>query len=319
MLTHRFEVETPARLDVLVAEAVEEVSRSRAARLVRGGAVTVDGKVVTRPSHTPEAGSQLEIHVPEPEPTDVIAQDLPVSIVFEDDQLAVIDKAPGMVVHPSPGHASGTLVNALLHHLDGLSGVGGELRPGIVHRLDRGTSGLMVVAKHDQAHRHLAAQFADHSAGRRYLAVCIGRPKEERGTITSYLGRHPKDRLRMASVPSSRGRRAVTHWRVRTRAGSLTLVECRLETGRTHQVRVHLTEQGWPIAGDGLYAPKGQARLPASVRGLVDPSGQRPLLHAWRLDLTHPATEERRVFRAAPPPDYSAVLDALGVDFTDAD
>jgi 23S rRNA pseudouridine1911/1915/1917 synthase len=221
----------------------------------------------------------------------------------------VIDKPPGLVVHPAAGHADGTLVNALLFHLDGLSGIGGVERPGIVHRLDRGTSGLMVVAKNDAAHQHLAAQFAEHSAGRRYLALCMGVPTDASGTVRSFLGRHPTDRLRFASTTEDRGKIAITHWRRVAVAGTISLIECRLETGRTHQVRVHLTEQGWPLVGDPTYQRRS-AKLPATLR-FVDP--ERPLLHAWRLDLTHPRTGAAMAFERPPPADFVAALEAVGI------
>ncbi len=216
-----------------------------------------------------------------------------------------------MVVHPAPGHTSGTLVHALLHHLDDLSGIGGEQRPGIVHRLDRGTTGLLVVAKHDRAHRHLADQFARRVAGRTYLALCHGVPAADQGTIESELARHPRERVRMASTDRG-GRHAVTHWRVRARADGASLLQCRLQTGRTHQVRVHLSEQGWPLIGDGLYRRRA-CRLPPALRGIVDDTGVRPLLHAWQLRLIHPTSGEALSFDAPLPADLQAGLAALGI------
>lgn len=301
------EVEGPGRLDAVLAAQIPEHSRSRWAALVRQGRVTVDGAVETRPSARVEAGARIDVELPEPVPVGLIAQDLPIAIVHEDADLVVVDKAPGMVVHPGAGHPDGTLVNALLHHVRDLSGIGGELRPGIVHRLDAGTSGLLVVAKHDRAHRHLADQFADHSAGREYLALCMGRPRGDVGRIASNLDRHPKDRVRFASTGDpERGRPAVTHWRVLERFdGGAVLVRCTLETGRTHQVRVHCTEAGFPLLGDPLY---GNARPPERVRGLVVDG--RPLLHAAVLRFTHPDGRPLR-FDASPPPDFQAVWDAL--------
>jgi 23S rRNA pseudouridine1911/1915/1917 synthase len=294
------------RLDTLLAEAFPEHSRSRLAGLVKAGNVTVDGVVQTRPAMRVNRGSVLVVELPEVTPVGLVAQDLPLVIVYQDAELVVIDKAPGMVVHPGAGHPDGTLVNALMHHVRDLSGIGGELRPGIVHRLDRGTSGLLVVAKTDRAHRHLAAQFADHSAGREYIALCAGRPKQPSGRIESILARHPKDRVRFASTPDAeRGRLAITHWEIEEELGSLTLIRARLETGRTHQVRVHLTEQGWPLLGDPLY---GKARAPASIRGLV--SDDRPLLHARELHFQHPDGQDLS-FTAPPAPDFQAVLEAL--------
>ncbi len=302
------------RLDVVLVATFPELSRARAAKLVREGRVTVDGRVVIRPAEACAEGAALSVDVPPPTPSAAVAQDLPLRLVFEDERLAVVDKAAGMVVHPSPGHADGTLVNALLHHLDDLSGIGGEERPGIVHRLDRGTSGLLVVAKDDLAHRSLQAQFASHAAGRIYLALVHDPPARDRGTERGWLARHPKDRLRQASTTEDRGRLAVTHWEVLARAGTVGLMRCRLETGRTHQVRVHLSEAGSPLLGDGLYARKSASRLPASLKDLVDPSGERPLLHAWRLSFAHPADGRPMAFEAPPPPDFRAVLDRLGFE-----
>jgi 23S rRNA pseudouridine1911/1915/1917 synthase len=301
------EVLTPARLDAALAAALPEHSRSRLAALVKDGRVRVDGRVEVRPGFRVEPGARVELDLPEPTPVGLIAQDLPIHIVWQDADVVVIDKAPGMVVHPGAGHADGTLVNALLFHVRDLSGIGGELRPGIVHRLDRGTSGLMVVAKHDRAHRHLAEQFADHSAGREYLAICAGRPAGDAGRIASNLARHPTDRVRFASTTEpDAGRRAVTHWRVLERFDDgYLLLRCRLETGRTHQVRVHCTEAGMPLLGDPLY---GRAKPPERARDLVD--AERPLLHATKLHFQHPDGRDLR-FDAPPPPDFQAVLDAL--------
>lgn len=312
-MTTRYEalVAATGRLDSAVAACVPDLSRSRAAALVKQGAVTVDGTVVVRVSTEVRVGVQLVVDVPELVADKAVAQDLPLDIVYQDSDLAVINKAAGMVVHPAAGHPGGTLVNALLHHLDGLSGIGGVARPGIVHRLDRGTSGLLVVAKHDLAHRGLAAQFADHSANRRYWALCHGVPKTRTGTVRTHLARHPKDRIRWASTDGHSGKIAVTHWERLDVAGEICLIGCRLETGRTHQVRIHMTESGWPLLGDPVYKRKGR-RLPATVRGMVQPD--RPLLHAWRLALTHPMSGEPLVFTVGPPSDYQKTLDALGIE-----
>ncbi|MBX2803438.1 MAG: RluA family pseudouridine synthase [Myxococcales bacterium] len=300
-----------------MAAMVPELSRSAAARLVREGQVTVDGVVTRRPSAPVRVGQQLSVDVPPPRPSGVQPQALPLHIVYQDSDLAVIDKEAGRVVHPAPGHPDGTLVNALLHHLDDLSGVGGEERPGIVHRLDRGTSGLLVVAKHDAAHRHLAAQFAAHTAGRTYLAIVHGTPREASGRITSRLARHPRDRLRMASTGTAEGREAITDWSLVAPGEGASLIRCTLQTGRTHQVRVHLRELGHPLLGDGLYALRGR-RLRAAVAGLLDPSGQRPMLHAWRLQLAHPADERRLAFVADPPADFVQLLQAFGWELAGA-
>ena len=300
------------RVDAVVAATFPELSRSRAAALVREGAVWVDGEPVGKPSVKVEAGVTLVVEVPEPAPAEAVPQALPIAVVYEDAAIVVVNKDPGMVVHPAPGHPDGTLVNALLHHIDDLSGIGGVQRPGIVHRLDRGTSGLLVVAKTDAAHVALSAQFAAHTAGRRYLALCLGTPKEAGDTIRSFLARHPKDRLRWASTDGSYGKEAITHWEVLARAGTVTLIGCRLQTGRTHQVRVHLCEAGWPLVGDPVYERRGR-RAPASLRDWLAVHPDRPLLHAWRLTLTHPGTGEVRTFEAAPPPDYQEALRAVGI------
>jgi 23S rRNA pseudouridine1911/1915/1917 synthase len=297
------------RLDVVLASCLDDVSRSRVAAWIRAGRVRVAGKTVARPAALVPAGAGLEVDVPPPEPIDAAPEDLPLRRVYEDTDLVVVDKDAGRVVHPSPGHATGTLVHALLFHVRDLSGVGGALRPGIVHRLDKGTSGLMVVAKNDAAHLGLAAQFAAHTAGRTYLAITLGVPAEERGTVRSTLGRHPTDRVRQATVPG--GRVAVTHWTRLQRAGDVGLLRCTLETGRTHQVRVHLYESGWPIAGDGTYARRDR-RPPAVLREALDPTGERPMLHAWRLAFVHPRSGASHAFEAAPPEDFRRASEAAG-------
>jgi 23S rRNA pseudouridine1911/1915/1917 synthase len=303
-------LETGGRLDAVLAAALPELSRSRIADLIRQGHVTVDGDLPRRAAHKVRPGTLVRVDLPPPRPAEAVPQDLPLKVVYEDPDLIVVDKAAGMVVHPSLGHPDGTLVNALLHHVGDLSGIGGVERPGIVHRLDRGTSGLLVVAKHDHAHQALAAQFAAHTAGRTYLALCLGTPPDERGTCRSQLARHPTDRLRWASA-AGKGKHAVTHWAVRGRAGSLALIECRLETGRTHQVRVHLTELGLPLVHDPVYKRRG-FRLPAAVRAL-DLAADRPLLHAWRLRLVHPTSGEPCCFEAKPPGDFMECLAAVGI------
>lgn len=305
------DIDAAGRLDAVLAGQLADLSRSRIASLVKEGAVTVDGEVVRKASTKVAVGQEVVVHVPPPEPMEAVAQDLPVSIVYEDADLVVVNKAAGMVVHPGPGHPDGTLVNALLHHVRDLSGIGGVQRPGIVHRLDRGTSGLMVVAKHDRAHQHLAAQFAEHTAQRRYVAVVLGAVQATRGTITSHLARHPKDRLRWASTDDAeQGKVAITHWERLGVRGTVSLVGCRLETGRTHQIRVHLTELGHPLIGDPVYT-RGNRRPPASIRDQVDALDARPLLHAWSLALDHPSTGERLSWNAQVPPDMAEILGIL--------
>jgi 23S rRNA pseudouridine1911/1915/1917 synthase len=311
---HRFVVERAQRLDTAVVEGVPTLSRAQAARLIGEGRVRVAERSVARPSTRVAPGDAVTVEVPPPVPVDVVAQALPLPVVFQDAALAVVDKPAGMVVHPAPGHADGTLVNALLHHLDGLSSVGGAQRPGLVHRLDQGTSGLLVVAKTDAAHRSLSAQFAAHTAGRTYLAWVHDPPTADRGTCESHLARHPVDRKRYASAADpSRGKRAVTHWEVVLRCGRVGLVACRLETGRTHQVRVHLRELGSPLLGDGMYGRRSSSALLATLRGRLDPSGARPMLHAWQLAFVHPTTGEALRFVAPPPADFGAIAEALGV------
>ena len=310
-----FVAEVDDRLDRVVASQIEALSRSRAAALVKQGVVQVAGEVWSRPSARVRAGMEVSVDVPEPVPDAARPQDLPIRIVHEDEHLVIVDKAPGMVVHPGAGHPDGTLVNALLHHVGDLSGIGGVARPGIVHRLDRGTSGLMVVAKHDRAHRSLAEQFAEKRAGRLYLALCLGAPELRSGTIESFVARHPTQRLRWASTDGSYGKRALTYWRLRGQAHGMSLIECRLGTGRTHQVRVHLTEQGWPLAGDDLY--RRRDRMPWSgVRDGIAALGSRPLLHAWSLTLTHPASGRKETWTAPVAPDFQGILEAL--DLVDA-
>lgn len=298
------------RLDVALAACFPEITRSKASKLIEAGCVTVDGRPVGKVSEKVPAGAALGVRLPEPAPSTAVAQDLPIEIVYQDADVAVVDKAAGMVVHPGAGNWDGTLVNALLFHLEGLSGCNGELRPGIVHRLDRGTSGLLVVAKHDHAHARLAAQFAEHSAGRTYLALCMGEPKTTSGTIRSKLDRHPGDRLRFCSRTDGRGRPAVTHWSVVGYGRGISLIQCRLETGRTHQIRVHLTEQGWPLVGDPLYR-RGDRNEPGWLRPLLP--AQRPMLHAWQLRFAHPADGRPMTFVAPPPADFTAAVDACEI------
>jgi 23S rRNA pseudouridine1911/1915/1917 synthase len=297
------------RLDVVVSAAVAELSRSRATALIRQGMVTVDGVVCTKASTKLGVGAVIAVEIPEPVPLDVLPENIPLDIVYEDADLMVINKAAGMVVHPSPGHSSGTLVNAVLHHADKLSGIGGVARPGIVHRLDKGTSGLIAVAKSDRAHQGLSAQFADHSAQRAYVAICLGVPVLTSGTIRNELGRDPRDRLRYASVLEG-GKSACTHWRVLGRGDRVSLIQCRLETGRTHQIRVHLTEKGWPIAGDPLYKRRA-AQPTVSLRPHLRPN--RPMLHAWELRFAHPGSGEPMTFVGQVPQDFRAAASAVSL------
>ncbi len=268
------------RADALVCRLVPDLTRSAAQKLLERGAVTSAGRPV-RKNDRPAPGDVLEVVLPDPEPIDLVPQDIPLDVVYEDGDVIVVNKPVGLVVHPAPGHPDGTLVNALLYHCGtSLSGINGELRPGIVHRIDRDTSGLIIAAKNDRAHLALAAQLQDHSLARTYEAVAVGSLREDSGTVDAPIGRHPVDRKKMA-VDRKNGREAITHWTVLARYPGYTHVECRLETGRTHQIRVHLASIGHPLLGDTVYGAK------KPVPGLA---GQ--CLHARRLRFVHPSTGE---------------------------
>ena len=286
------------RLDSFLAARLPGLTRSAAARLIETGQVLVDGKPA-RKSAKLAGGETVEVTLPDPEPADALPQDIPLDVVYEDDDVIVVNKPSGLVVHPAPGHPDGTLVNALLHHCGGsLSGVGGELRPGIVHRIDRDTSGLIIAAKNDAAHQALAAQLADHTLARTYEAVVVGALREDGGTVDAPIGRCPSDRKKMAVVPN--GKRAVTHWEVLERFPGLTHVRCRLETGRTHQIRVHMAHLGHPIYGDTVYGGK------KPVPGLT---GQ--CLHAVGLRFVHPRTGETVELSCPLSGEFQALLEKL--------
>ena len=292
METLEFTAETAGeRIDALLPRISEGLTRSAAQKLLDGGAVLVNGRPV-RKNHKVSAGDRIRVTLPDPEPYELTAQDIPLDVVYEDDDVIVVNKPRGMVVHPAPGHPDGTLVNALLWHCgDSLSGVGGERRPGIVHRIDMDTSGLIIAAKNDLAHQGLAAQLADHSMFRIYEAVVCGRLRADSGTVDAPIGRHPTDRKRMC-IDRRGGRPAVTHWEVVARYRGYTHVRCRLETGRTHQIRVHMESIGHGVAGDLVYGRK------APDKGL---SGQ--CLHARELEFTHPRSGDR-IHLSCPLPDY---------------
>jgi 23S rRNA pseudouridine1911/1915/1917 synthase len=287
------------RLDIFLAEQLEDMSRSAIQKLMERGFVTLGGVPVSKNRKT-TAGETYEVQLPEPIATETAAQEIPLDVVYEDADVIVINKPRGMVVHPAPGHSDGTLVNALLHHCgDSLSGIGGEIRPGIVHRIDKDTSGLIIAAKNDSAHASLSAQLKNRSLSRIYEAVAVGNIKEDTGTVSAPIGRHPTDRKRQ--TVTDKGRPAVTHYEVLGRYNGYTHVRCRLETGRTHQIRVHLAYIGHPVLGDLVYGRK------KPEKGL---SGQ--CLHARELKFIHPRTG-REVWLETPLPAYfTEVLGKLG-------
>ena len=283
------------RLDAYLADTLEELTRSAAANLIEAGAVLVDGKTAAK-SLKIAGGETVEIMLPEPEPIDAVPQDIPLDVVYEDSDVIVVNKPSGMVVHPAPGHADGTLVNALLYHCgESLSGIGGALRPGIVHRIDRDTSGLIIAAKNDAAHQSLTAQLSDHTLGRTYECIVTGNLREDAGIVDAPIARHPTDRKKMAVIQG--GRNAVTHWEVIARYPGYTHVRCRLETGRTHQIRVHMAYIGHPILGDTVYGNKKE------VPGLT---GQ--CLHAVGLQFIHPRTGEPVRLSCELPEEFTKML-----------
>jgi 23S rRNA pseudouridine1911/1915/1917 synthase len=291
--------ESGLRVDAALSQALPDLSRSAIQRLLEDGAVTLRGAAVKK-NYKTQAGDVFEVTVPEAQPVDIVAQDIPLDVVYEDGDVIVLNKPKGMVVHPAAGHWDGTLVNALLHHCgDSLSGINGELRPGIVHRIDKDTSGLLIVAKNDLAHQGLAAQLKDHSLSRTYWCIVCGNIREDEGTISAPIGRHPADRKKMA-VTEKNSRDAVTHFRVLRRYRGYTLVECRLETGRTHQIRVHMAWQNHPILGDTVYGHKKP-----------ELGQDSQCLHAIALRFLHPRTGQP-VEVTCPLPDYfQQVLDKL--------
>ena len=286
------------RLDAFLASSLDGLTRSQATRLIESGEVAVNGRAVSK-SYKLAGGEDIAVTLPEPEPVEAVPQDIPLDVVYEDADVIVVNKPSGMVVHPAPGHPDGTLVNALLYHCAGtLSGIGGALRPGIVHRIDRDTSGLIIAAKNDAAHQYLSAQLADHTLARTYECIVVGKLREDRGTVNAPIARHPTDRKRMAVVAG--GREAVTHWEVIARYPGYTHVRCRLETGRTHQIRVHMAYIGHPILGDTVYGAKKE------VPGLT---GQ--CLHAVGLRFLHPRTHEVMELFCPLPDEFTRMLQKI--------
>ncbi|MCL5884807.1 MAG: RluA family pseudouridine synthase [Deltaproteobacteria bacterium] len=309
--THRLTVpkeKAGRRLDLFLAEALPALSRSRVRQLISEGRVVLPGGVA-KPSTRLKGDEEIAVTVPAPRPPGPAAEDRPLEILFQDPHLLVVNKPAGMVVHPAPGHADRTLVNVLLARADRLSGIGGVERPGIVHRLDKDTSGILVVAKTDAAHARLSDQLSAHRMERRYHGIVWGRPPRESGTVETRVGRHPVHRWKMAVLPSG-GRRAVTHYRLLSSFGGFSLVEFLLATGRTHQVRLHCAHIGCPIVGDDVYGkprkiPLGKGPAPPAV------AVSRFLLHAFRLGFVHPATGERLLFEAPDPPEFDAFRAAV--------
>jgi 23S rRNA pseudouridine1911/1915/1917 synthase len=296
------------RLDSYLA-SVAEMTRSAAAKAIEGGLVLVNG-APSQKKYAVKAGDEISFEPSEPEEYDVEPENIPLDIVYEDDMIIVINKPSGMVVHPAPGNYTGTLVNALLYHCkDSLSGVGGVMRPGIVHRIDKDTSGLLVVAKCDKAHVALSEELKYHGITREYRALCIGGFKEDEGTVDYPIGRHPKDRKKMAVVKDG-GREAVTHYRVLERFGGISYLALELETGRTHQIRVHMSYKGHPLLGDEVY---GASKCRFEERHPKRFDGQA--LHATRLTLTHPETGERMSFDAPLPDNFQKALELLRAEY----
>ena len=312
--------EAGMRLDRFLADTLPDLSRSRIKSLLQEGHVTESGQTISDPSYRVKPETVFQVSVPAPEEATPAAQDIPLTIVYEDADLLVIDKPAGLVVHPGPGQPDGTLVNALLAHCgDSLSGVGGVKRPGIVHRLDKDTSGLIVVAKNDAAHQSLSAQFADRSIDRSYRAIVWGVPMPPSGRIEGNIGRHPKDRKKMAVVAEPRGKSAATNYRLLQRFGdAASLVECKLESGRTHQIRVHMTHIGYPIIGDPVYGRRTPARKNAFAEDAAQLIGalNRQALHAAVIGFEHPRTAERLKFSSELPRDMKRIVSVLSRDQT---
>jgi 23S rRNA pseudouridine1911/1915/1917 synthase len=293
------------RLDAYLAEAAD-LSRSAAQKLIEAGAVAVGGKRAEK-KYQIKAGDEIDVELPEPEEYEAVAEDIPLDVVYEDSDIIVINKPSGMVVHPAPGNYTGTLVNALLYHCkESLSGIGGVMRPGIVHRIDKDTSGLLVVAKNDAAHRALSEELGYHGIEREYHALVRGGFREESGTVDLPIGRHPVDRKRMAVVRDGRAREAVTHYEVLRSYGQVSYLRLRLETGRTHQIRVHMSHLGHALLGDEVYS---STKIPFEKQHAPLFDGQ--ILHAKRLTLTHPTTGERMTFECELPDNFKKLLEIL--------
>lgn len=295
--------ETTDRLDRYLADELSHLSRSRVQKLIEQGFVQVNGQICTSKKAEVQTGDRIRVEIPEAQPLALLPEKIPLDILYEDDSLIILNKPAGLVVHPSAGHESGTLVNALLAHCQTLPGINGIQRPGIVHRLDKDTTGAIAVAKTEQAFHHLQEQFRTKTARRDYLAIVYGAPNQEQGTIDQPIGRHLVDRQKMAVIPEAKGgRRAVTHWRVKERLGNYTLMHFELETGRTHQIRVHSAFIGHPVVGDPVYS-SGRKSVNVNLPGQA--------LHAWRLRLLHPVTETWLEAIAPVPQVFTTLLEVL--------
>jgi len=297
------ESDAGTRLDAWLASRLSELSRSRIQELIREQHIRKTDQPA-KPRDSVSVGDRIQVEVPEAVPADAQPEDIALRVLYEDDSLIVIDKDEGMVVHPAAGNPDGTLVNALLHHCKGqLSGIGGVERPGIVHRLDKDTSGCLIVAKSDTTHRSLVEQFAGRTTDKRYLAVVQGRPSEESGTVFTHIGRHPVNRMKMAVVNPPGGKASITDYKVLVTdpSNNTSLVLCHLQTGRTHQIRVHMLHLGCPLIGDPIYVKPARQST----------STGRMMLHAWRLQVDHPETGERLAFEAPIPPEYTPWLQLL--------
>lgn len=291
--------EAGVRIDKYLAEQLPDITRSYLQKLLKDGSVQMNGKPVKASTKT-AAGAVIELTIPEPEEPEILPEDIPLDILYEDSDVILINKPKDMVVHPAAGHYTGTLVNALMYHCKGdLSGINGVLRPGIVHRIDKDTTGVLIVCKNDKAHNALAEQLKEHSITRKYRAIVCGNLKEDEGTVDAPLGRHPQDRKKMAIVRTC-GKRAVTHYRVLERFGNYTYIECQLETGRTHQIRVHMASLGHPLLGDEVY---GRVKSPFKLEGQT--------LHAMVLGFIHPTTGEYMEFEAPLPEYFEKLLEKL--------
>lgn len=303
------EDESGERLDAYIARQLPDVSRSQVAALIAGGHIRLNGEV-PRKSEKVGPGDVIDVVMPEPVASTVEAEEIPLTIVYQDDDLVVVDKPAGLVVHPAPGHARGTLVNALLHHVRDLSGIGGVLRPGIVHRLDKDTSGLLLIAKHDKAHRALSAALKSREIHRAYIAAVWGHLRQDRLTVDAPIGRAPNDRTRMAIVPT--GRSAVTHFQRLEQWPAADLLRATLETGRTHQIRVHLLSIGHAVVGDALYAPHGERGISGPAQAWARQLAKRvprQFLHAAELEFAHPGTGQAMRFVSPLPADLAGVVE----------